>query len=147
MNRLGRALLIAALGCIVIFFGSAVSRLVPALPSAQAFELLQLAASGQADSLPEAVAERTLEANRWYQVAVLPGLAGLLVGLGLGFVLRVRLLDVVLATLVLGALLLALEGAGPFGDPVRWLGLLLFAAATHGGSRFTEDLRATSSAT
>lgn len=139
----GRALLLAILGALVVFLGSAVSRLIPGLPSAAAFELLQRAAEGRGGTIPEATAERVFEANRWYQIAVLPGLAGLLAGFCLGFVLRIRALDAILGALLLGTLLLLLEGAGPFGHPARWLGLLLFAAAAHGASRSAEDIRFT----
>lgn len=132
LAQAGWVLAMALLGFLIVSIGSVASRFIPGLPTSAALEIIERAARGEAEAIPDAVAVRAVEANRWYQVAVLPGLAGLLAGAVIARFRPLRAIELASATGLFALLLLFAEGAAPFAQAPRWLGIVLFAASARG---------------
>jgi len=147
LAQAGSVVALALLGFLIVSIGSVVSRFVPGLPTSTALEIIERAARGEAEAIPDALAARALEGNRWYQVAVLPGLAGLLAGAVVARFRPLRAIELAGATALFALMLLLGEGVAPFAQAPRWLGIVLFAASARGLARGTESSGALSRAT
>ena len=99
--------------------------------------LVDAAMTGRAAGLAE-TASGAFAASRWYETAVLPGLAGILVGLAMGFAVRPRPAEALLGGLLFGLCVLLFRGSPPIES---WLAPLFFTFCSTGASHIMADFR------
>ena len=131
------ALALSILGFGAYLGGLAVSERIPGTPVAESMRLVSAALTGRVSGIP-AVAAGAFSASRWYEIGVLPALAGIAVGLAAGLAVRPRPAAVLLGGLLFGLFLFFFRGDPP---AVAWLGPLLFTFSSAGAAHLVADLR------
>ena len=146
MARVKRASVIIVLvvaAAVIVMIIAAASARVPWLPPSMRSEMLQRTFGGDpaAQNLPYVLA--TFEAVSWYERAVVPGIAGLIIGLLSLFISSFSVRERLYVGLAGFAVLLLVYGVG--GAP-QWFGGVLFTACLLGTGSLREFWRPSSAA-